>query len=134
MIHDGARPSIDENLINRVWDAKASGCGVIPGMKVGDTVKKVRASEAYPHPVVERTVPRTDLVLVQTPQLFEKEILFSGYSNLSASEVVTDEAALYEKLGRNVIVVPGAHDNLKVTFAEDLERVSSGLRSRHPPF
>ncbi len=120
VVHDAARPLASRALFDRVVAAVRNGAdAAVPGMPVTDTVKRVRD-----HRVIE-TVPRDDLVAVQTPQAFRRSALQAAH----ASEGVgTDDAALVEAAGGTVVVVAGEARNLKVTLADDLELARAWLR------
>lgn len=112
VIHDGARPLVTPELIQRgLAAAQETGCA-IAALPVADTVKKVVAG------FVERTLPRQGLWAVQTPQVFRYDILRHAHD--AAQGDVTDDAALAERLGYRVKVYMGSPRNLKVTTPEDL--------------
>lgn len=116
VIHDGARPLVSEGLINRVLSAMRPGCGVIPGVALRDTIKKIDDKS-----MVRQTVPRHELVAVQTPQGFYVEEIRHLHDKAYAEGVqVTDDAALFESYGYGVQVIPGEIRNLKITVPEDL--------------
>ena len=138
MVHDAARPMITENLLNQLWkqkDVYLNGStdmlgGVIPGISAHETVKKITRDNKKNF--VESTLNRSEIYLIQTPQLFKTPILSRSYNEYQGSEAV-DDSVLVEKLGYKVMVVDGEKENIKVTFQEDFERVSGWLRKRHPP-
>ncbi len=125
LIHDAARPLATARLYNAVLDALAAlpdgAAGVIPGLGITDTVKQVRAApEGLPQ--VRATLPREELVAVQTPQGFALDILRDSHARATAEGwQVTDDAALLERCGHAVAVVPGEADNKKITTPEDLD-------------
>jgi len=112
VVHDAARPLATPALYARVVAAVEAGAdAAVPAVAVTDTVKRVRDRR-----VVE-TVPRADLVAVQTPQAFRRAPLEQAH----ATEAVdTDDAALVEAAGGTVVVVDGEPRNLKLTRPEDL--------------
>jgi 2-C-methyl-D-erythritol 4-phosphate cytidylyltransferase len=120
LVHDAARPLLPEPVIERVLAPLSEGWdGVVPGLPVSDTVKKVQQDR-----VVE-TLPRGDLVAVQTPQAFVAPVLRSAL----AGDVSTasDCASLVEAAGGRVKAVEGDRRLLKVTDAADLQLVESWL-------
>jgi 2-C-methyl-D-erythritol 4-phosphate cytidylyltransferase len=126
VVHDAARPLLAEDVLERVLAALGDGFdGAVPGLPVSDTVKRA------PSGVVAETVPRDDLVTVQTPQAFVAAVLraaltaHSDDSSLSAR--ATDCASLVEAGGGRVKVVPGDERLLKVTTPADLARVAAWL-------
>lgn len=124
LVHDAARPLADPALWSRVLDALAAGAdAVVPGVPVADTLKRVADGE------VVATVPRADLVAVQTPQGFRAEVLRRAHAG-GADD--TDDAALVEAIGGTVRVVAGAAGNLKVTTPDDLDRVARTIEAGAP--
>jgi 2-C-methyl-D-erythritol 4-phosphate cytidylyltransferase len=121
LVHDAARPLVPEEVIERVLAPLSEGWdGVVPGLPVSDTVKRVEGDR-----VVE-TLTRGELVAVQTPQAFIASILRGALSgNVSGA---SDCASLVEANGGRVKVVEGDYRLLKVTSADDLVLVESWLR------
>jgi 2-C-methyl-D-erythritol 4-phosphate cytidylyltransferase len=116
LVHDAARPLLPEEVIERVLAPLSEGWdGVVPGLPVSDTVKRVEGDR-----VVE-TLPRGELVAVQTPQAFIASVLREAVSGDVSS--ASDCASLVEARGGRVRVVEGDHRLVKVTSAEDLVRV-----------
>jgi 2-C-methyl-D-erythritol 4-phosphate cytidylyltransferase len=120
LVHDAARPLLPDDVIERVLAPLADGWdGVVPGLPVPDTVKRVGADGA----VVE-TLARDGLWAVQTPQAFPVDVLRRA---LARDAEATDCAGLVEATGGRVKVVPGDPLLLKVTTADDLARVAALL-------
>ena len=120
VVHDAARPLLPEEVIERVLGALNQGWdGAVPGLPLADTVKRVQNAQ-----VVE-TLPREELVAVQTPQAFFAPVLRDALAGELAG--ATDCAALVEARGGRVTVVPGDQRLLKVTDQADLELISSYL-------
>jgi 2-C-methyl-D-erythritol 4-phosphate cytidylyltransferase len=124
-VHDGARPLVTPELIAAtVESARQFGTG-IAATKVVDTIK-----EANDDKTVVRTVDRTKLWAVQTPQTVQYRLLQEAYGRVLADGiVVTDEAAAVERLGRQVHLVNTPFLNLKVTTRGDLAVVTALLRA-----
>jgi 2-C-methyl-D-erythritol 4-phosphate cytidylyltransferase len=120
IVHDAARPLVDDAVLERVLGGLAEGVdGVVPGMPVSDTVKRIERG------VVTETVARDGLVTVQTPQAFLAERLRSAYAgDLTGA---TDCASLVERAGGRIGVVEGDARLLKVTTATDLALVERFL-------
>lgn len=116
VIHDGVRPFVTADLIERaVAAAKKFGAASV-GLPVRDTVKEVDAAGR-----VSRTVPREGLWLTQTPQAFRKEVILRAYEQALADGFYgTDDASLVERTGTPVHMIPGDPENIKVTTPEDL--------------
>lgn len=147
-VHDAARPATPPELIDRLFDAAARHPAVVPGVRIDETVKRVGpaidasedqdpiaailgAQKSGPGflPVVE-TVDRANLVLVQTPQVFEADLLRRAYAQSDLTS--TDDAGLVERLGERVLVVPGDPRNVKITNPGDVRLVRSILGLRPP--
>ncbi len=112
VVHDAARPLAGDALFRAVVDAVRAGAdGAIPGLAVADTIKRVEGGR------VIATVPRDDLVTVQTPQAFRAGALRDAHRDEADG---TDDAALVEAAGGTVVIVEGERTNLKVTGPEDL--------------
>jgi 2-C-methyl-D-erythritol 4-phosphate cytidylyltransferase len=121
LVHDAARPILPEEVIERVLTALSAGSdGVIPGLPLTDTVKRVRGD------VVVETLPRDELAATQTPQAFLADVLRRALSG-SDSQGWTDCAAAVEAQGGRITIVPGDPRLLKVTTPADLELVASWL-------
>jgi 2-C-methyl-D-erythritol 4-phosphate cytidylyltransferase len=121
LVHDAARPLVDEAVIERVLAPLAEGFdAVVPGLPVADTVKRVDGG------VVAETVDRSSLVTVQTPQAFSADALRRAYAGDDFVDA-TDCASLVEARGGRVRVVEGDPRLLKVTTRADLALVESWL-------
>lgn len=120
-VHDAARPFASEALYYAVVAAVQGGAdGAVPGVPVTDTVKVVGdpiAGLDGVRPVVV-TPDRDSLVAVQTPQAFKAEVLRAAHES---ADDATDDAALVERAGGRVVVVPGEERNRKITRPDDLE-------------
>ncbi len=113
LIHDAARPLVPVVVVDALLAALADGAdAAVPGVAIVDTVKRVL------HGFVTETLPRDQLVAVQTPQAFKLNALRSAHR--SGAEA-TDDAALVEAAGGPVAVVAGSEVLRKVTSAEDLQ-------------
>jgi 2-C-methyl-D-erythritol 4-phosphate cytidylyltransferase len=120
LVHDAARPLLPEDVIERVLAPLSEGWdGVVPAVPLADTVKRVEGDR-----VVE-TLPRDDLVAVQTPQAFLADALRRAVGGDAST--ATDCASLVESQGGRIKVVDGDARLLKVTDAEDLALVESWL-------
>jgi 2-C-methyl-D-erythritol 4-phosphate cytidylyltransferase len=120
VVHDAARPVVSEDVLQRVLTALNEGWdGAVPALPVADTIKRVRDRQ-----VVE-TLPRDELVAVQTPQAFLAPTLREAVAGDLGG--ATDCAALVEAGGGRVTTVKGDPRLLKVTGAADLELVDRWL-------
>jgi 2-C-methyl-D-erythritol 4-phosphate cytidylyltransferase len=114
-VHDAARPLVSDALIGRVISEARKGHGAAPGLPVVDTLK--RADEAGN--IVE-TVDRTGLWRIQTPQAFPREMLERAHIEAATSDLgATDDASLCERLGMEIVIVPGSERAVKITSEAD---------------
>lgn len=114
VIHDAARPFATAALVREVVDAVRGAHGAVPAVPVADTLKEVRDGK------VIRTVERSSLWTVQTPQAFLTEALKTVHDKARVDGfVATDDAQLIERYGGVMRVVEGSRDNIKLTFPED---------------
>jgi len=120
LIHDAARPFVDEALIGRVVGALAHHPGAIPAQPVHDTLKRAEAG------LISATVARAGLWRAQTPQGFRYPAILAAH-RAAAGEELTDDAAVAERAGLAVAVVAGAEENVKITTEDDLRRASEWL-------
>ncbi len=115
VVHDGARPLVTPKLIERAIGMCSVEKAVVVGLPVKQTIKKVSVNEA----IVEKTLNREELWEIQTPQVFQKEVLMDAYEQTDNYEA-TDDASLVERIGIKVKVIEGDYMNVKVTTPEDL--------------
>lgn len=116
LVHDAARPFPDPEVIAAVIREARQGRGAVAAVPITDTVKEIAPDDSRR---VMRTVPRDYLWRAQTPQGFPRTLLAAAHREPVAG--ATDDAALVERLGADVRIVPDSLRNLKVTTAEDLE-------------
>jgi 2-C-methyl-D-erythritol 4-phosphate cytidylyltransferase len=119
-VHDGARPLVTPALIERGIEAARETGAAVPAVRLADTVKEVNADG-----IILRTLDRSRLWGVQTPQVFRYELLVRAHRKVRGD--VTDDAAMVEALGERVRLFEGEPRNLKVTTAEDLGLVEGLL-------
>jgi 2-C-methyl-D-erythritol 4-phosphate cytidylyltransferase len=113
VIHDGARPLVTADLIERGLEAAKETGAAVAAVPVTDTIKFVRGDE-----IVRQTLPRQNLRAVQTPQVFRIDVIKNTYKYTTGD--VTDDAALVEKAGYKVKLYMGSYDNIKITKPDDL--------------
>jgi 2-C-methyl-D-erythritol 4-phosphate cytidylyltransferase len=124
LVHDAARPLASADLFRAVVTAIEDGAdAAIPGLTLTDTVKRVTSKDDVT--VVVETLSREELVTVQTPQAFRREVLERAHAQGGDA---TDDAGLVEALGALVVVIPGETTNLKITHLGDLAVI--GARSQ----
>ena len=111
-IHDGVRPLVSKNLINKLIGATKKGNGIIPIVAVKDSIRKVEGYKS-------KAVSRSNLYKVQTPQCFFASTLKDAYKQ-NFSLFFTDDASVLESNGGKIITIIGEEKNLKITTEEDL--------------
>ncbi len=122
VVHDAARPFASPDLVSRVLERLAVGdvAGVVPGVPVRDTLKRVSGG------LIVGTVDRETLISVQTPQAFRVDSLRAAHT--ADDEAATDDAVLLERSGEKVAWVEGEPGNLKVTYPADLRLLEALVR------
>lgn len=129
MIHDGARPCVDMDLLQRGMLCVREHKACIAAVPVKDTIKVVSTSGK-----VLETPDRKTLWQVQTPQIFSFDEIYDAYGKMISDpnkKNITDDAMVMENYGgREVFVYEGDYDNIKVTTREDIKFVSEILEQR----
>ncbi len=129
VIHDGARPFIFPDLIDRSVEIALKTGAVIVGVPVRSTIKIV-SSEGR----VASTPPRDTLWEIQTPQVFRLSILREAYEKAMAEGLeATDDATLVERLGKPVYLLEGHPTNIKITIPEDMILAEALIREGRVP-
>ncbi|MDW7739569.1 MAG: 2-C-methyl-D-erythritol 4-phosphate cytidylyltransferase [Bacillota bacterium] len=123
-VHDAARPLATADLLNRLVEAAAEKGAVVPVISLNDTAKEID-----PSGYIISTPDREKLRLVQTPQVFRREILVNAYQEASRKgHMATDDASLVELSGAKVLTILGEVNNLKLTSPRDLELAAILMR------
>lgn len=122
LIHDAARPLVSQEIISKVIDAIKTNISVIPAIPVADTLKKCIDGK------VIKTVERKDLVHTQTPQGFIYDEILAAHKQVIETEF-TDDAAIQEYFGNEVVTVAGSQINFKITTGEDFQRAEKIMHS-----
>lgn len=116
LVHDGARPLICVEQVEKVIAAAVQWNAVSLAVPVKDTIK-----ESTPDSFVVRTLARKSLWLTQTPQAFSYSLLLEAHCRARQTHTMaTDDAALVEAMGYRVKLVEGSYSNIKITTPEDL--------------
>jgi 2-C-methyl-D-erythritol 4-phosphate cytidylyltransferase len=127
VVHDAARPLVTSALVQACVDALEPGVdGAIAASRMDDTVKEAASDRR-----VVRTLDRSVLWRVQTPQVFRASVLREALDrDITALAAATDDASLVEEMGRTVKVVEAPRENFKVTAESDLRIAEALLRER----
>lgn len=115
-VHDAARPLVTRDILDRCLEVVGVGRGAVAGWPAVDTLKEVD-----PKGRIVATPDRARIWHAQTPQVFPRDLLVEAYRRAREAGLTdTDDAALVERIGGEVVMVRGAPGNLKVTRPEDL--------------
>ena len=114
LIHDGARPVITPEIINRTIDLVKEKNAVSVMTKTIDTIKEVQDGK------IIKTIDRSKLYNTQTPQAFRYDLIMSAHEKLKGQNF-TDDAGMLEAMGYDVYIVDGSYKNIKITTQSDIE-------------
>lgn len=114
LIHDGARPVITPEIINRAIDLVKEKNAVSVMTKTIDTIKEVQDGK------IIKTIDRSKLYNTQTPQAFRYDLIMSAHEKLKGQNF-TDDAGMLEAMGYDVYIVDGSYKNIKITTQSDIE-------------
>lgn len=112
-VHDGVRPFVSVDVIDRCYELALTKEAVVPVVDVVDTVRHITKNSS-------ETVDRSAYKLVQTPQVFNADLLLKGYEQ-AYSSAFTDDASVVEAMGVKVALTPGNRENIKLTTPFDLK-------------
>lgn len=111
-IHDAVRPIIGTDIINNAYlEAEENGCAVA-AVPAKDSVRQVQDSGS-------RNLNRSEIYLVQTPQVFQSNLIQKAYEQEFRNEF-TDDASVLERTGNKINLIAGDYKNIKITVSEDL--------------
>lgn len=127
-IHDAARPCTTAAMVEAVFAAGVEKGTAILAAPVTDTLKRSKANFQ-----IDTTVPRENLWLAQTPQVFRKDIILAAYAQRDKHLQVTDDAQLVEATGQAVTLVTSDLSNIKITGKSDLYLADAVIKSRPKP-
>lgn len=128
-IHDAARPCLTQDSVTAVFAAAREHGAALLAVPVSDTIKR-SGTEHF----TSETVPRRDLFLAQTPQVFRRDWLEQAFARRSQHPAdITDDTQLLEAIGHRCAIVPGSRLNIKITTQEDLRLASAIIRLQDHP-
>jgi len=130
-IHDGARPFISHAQLDAIYDALTPSSGVLPALPVSDTFKRVDDKNH-----VTATIPRERLFAAQTPQSFPYSLILAAHEAAYAEgrNDFTDDSAIAEWHTIPMQIIEGAVDNIKITWAVDIEIADKRLKKDETMF
>jgi 2-C-methyl-D-erythritol 4-phosphate cytidylyltransferase len=111
-IHDGARPLVSKETLSRAFEEAAKSGNAVPVIRMNESVRRTMQGGST-------TVDREDLRIVQTPQVFRKELIKRAYASVLTDDF-TDDATVVETLGVTLNLVEGNPENIKITLPHDL--------------
>ena len=121
-IHDGARPCVDNKIIEDTILKAAMYNAAAPGIAITSTVKRTVDG------VIKETVDREGLYEIQTPQIFRAELIKAALVNAKKKAIdITDDCMAAEIIGVNIHIVEGSRKNIKITELKDFEQAESFL-------
>ena len=121
LVHDGARPLVTDRLIHDGLETAREHGAATACVPVNHTYKHVNGQG-----FVENTIERSNLVQVQTPQVFRYDWILEAHEKAVRERIVVeDDAELIEKLGRPVKIFPGSYRNLKISTPDDARMVEA---------
>ena len=112
-IHDAVRPFVSSEVISRAFEAAEVSGAVVPVIPVKDSMRRITYDES-------ESVPRGSYRLVQTPQVFKSSVIKMAYEQ-KFRVFYTDDAAVVEDCGHDIILVDGNEENIKITTPFDLQ-------------
>ena len=124
IIHDGARPLIQDDYINKCLEAMDYYKGATVGVKSKDTVKITNDDN-----IVINTTIRCNTWIIQTPQCFDRKILLNAHEKYQ-NQNFTDDCYLLEKDGYNIKVLESDYSNIKITTSNDLDIIKKLVRKK----
>ena len=125
VIHDGARPLVTVDIIDKTINVAAEYGAAATGVKVKDTVKIVDKNDN-----IIDTPDRAYMRFIQTPQVFNKKLYLDAVNTVENSRDFTDDCKLFEAYGKTVKFVEGDYENIKITTPEDIELAENYLKRR----
>lgn len=117
-VHDGARPFVSRELIAKAFDAAEKHGSCLPVIKSADTL--------YGDEGQLTVLDREKVYLAQTPQVFDRQKLLAAYDKIENKEDFSDEAQVWQKVYGDLTLIEGEKANKKITYAEDLPKLSAG--------
>ncbi len=121
-IHDGVRPLLETKMLAQGLALCRTYEAVICALPVNDTIKESKDG-------LTRTIERSNLYLIQTPQFYEIELIRKAYQKAFKDKFnATDDSTLIERLGKKAHIFPGSSTNIKITNREDLKLVEKIIK------
>ncbi len=123
MIHDAARPFVTPGQIENIIIKAAEHGAIVPTLPIVDTVKQVTGDK------IEQTIDRNSLARAQTPQAFRYKLIYMAHRKMEGKEL-TDDSAIAEACGIQVLTIAGDKQNFKITTADDLKKAEYMIKDK----
>lgn len=127
LIHDGARPCIEPDLIEKTVDSLATCSAVSLATPMTDTIRKVDQG------LLDTTINRTGIWSLQTPQGFHYDLISKAHAAAQDQQDITDDTGIVSAYGVDVKVIEGSRKNIKITVPEDIEMAEAFLNQSSQP-
>ena len=111
-VHDGARPLVSVDLIKHCYTKAVENGSAVPYVPLNESLRKLKGTK-------NKIVDRSSIVVIQTPQCFDVKTLKKAYK-AKYRETFTDDASVFERIGKKIHLVNGEKENIKITTPEDL--------------
>ncbi|ALE03932.1 2-C-methyl-D-erythritol 4-phosphate cytidylyltransferase [Bartonella ancashensis] len=130
-IHDGARPFVDDKLLEKIHTNINHERGILPVLPISDTLKRI----SHTYSVLE-TIPCPHLYSAQTPQCFPFKLILAAHEQAKrlCKQNFTDDSAIAEWFKIPIYAIPGDPDNIKITWQEDIKKANLQLSKRQQMF
>lgn len=120
-IHDGVRPLVSQSVIQTCFETAKLMGNAVPAIEITESLRMLTPGGNQP-------LNRSDVKLIQTPQIFRAEVIIKAYRQ-NYMESFTDDASVVENLEENIHLIPGNKENIKITNAQDLILASALLEN-----
>lgn len=121
-IHDGVRPLISQDIINRAYSTAENNGSAIPAIRSRDSIRIINAKKE------NEAIDRDSVLIIQTPQVFRANLLKEAYK-YKFEEGFTDDASVIEKSGYPIHIIEGDIRNIKITYPSDIDIAAIWMKS-----
>jgi 2-C-methyl-D-erythritol 4-phosphate cytidylyltransferase len=120
-VHDGVRPLVSQSLIQTCFETAELMGNAVPAMEISESLRILT-------PEGNQLLNRSEVKLIQTPQIFRAEQILKAYRQ-DYKETITDDASVVENMGEKIHIVPGNRENIKITTLHDMVIASALLQN-----
>ena len=111
-VHDGVRPLVSHDTLSRIYDAVSNHNAIAPYISINESIREKKGLKNI-------SKNRDEVVIIQTPQCFKREVLIEAYKK-TFEKTFTDDASLVESNGTSIFLVEGNQENIKITSPKDI--------------